>query len=571
MSPSLSRDSSLENFRKDAKRWLRALRAGDAGARRRLLATLSSAPAEPGLRDVQLALAREYGFRGWSALRQALDDLALAQRSHAERVETVLRSATWQSDRGAATRLLKRWPDISAANLYTAVSTGNLAEVERRLADDPGAAARKGGPLEREPLLYLAYARLPGGERHGVEIARLLIEHGGDPNAQWIGPWGEPAFTVVTGVIGEGEGVQPPHPEARELAALLIERGADPYDRQALYNTSIIGDDVLWLAFLWEQSKRCGRLDAWHGVDAAIQVGGVVPLNALDYLLSNAVSQNHLARAGWLIAHGADPDSVHAYSKRAQREEALVHGYQEMAELLVRHGAATPALTGSAAFRAACMRLDREAARALLQRHPEFLGDSEPMLTAARRGRPDIVALLLELGINVDVADETEQRALHNAVMSGSLETVRLLVSHGADIDRPTTQYGGAMGFAAHFDRREIAAFLAPVSRDVHNLTYLGMKARLSELFATDPTLVNARHARVGVTPLFVLPENDNVAMDVAAFLLAHGADPNIANGDGLTAENTLRREGREELADFLHNEARRWPLGQTDVGKISK
>src|SRR5215472_12127168 len=151
MSRSLTPDSSLENVRKDAKRWLKALRAGDADARRRLLAVLSGAPADPGLRDVQLALAREYGFPGWTALRHALDDLTLARRSHAERVETVLRSATWQGDRGTATRLLKRWPEIGAANLYTAVSTGNLAEVERRLAVDPGAAARKGGPWSASP------------------------------------------------------------------------------------------------------------------------------------------------------------------------------------------------------------------------------------------------------------------------------------------------------------------------------------------------------------------------------------------------------------------------------------
>ena len=41
---------------------------------------------------------------------------------------------------------------------------------------------------------------------------------------------------------------------------------------------------------------------------------------------------------------------------------------------------------------------------------------ASPMLIAARQGRADVVALLLELGMDVDVADETEQRGLHNAV-----------------------------------------------------------------------------------------------------------------------------------------------------------
>ncbi len=86
---------------------------GDAQARQRLLAAAPAAPADPGLRDVQLALAREYGLPGWTALREALDDLALARRSQAERVEIVLRSA-WEGDRAAAMRILARWPEIRA-------------------------------------------------------------------------------------------------------------------------------------------------------------------------------------------------------------------------------------------------------------------------------------------------------------------------------------------------------------------------------------------------------------------------------------------------------------------------
>ena len=60
MSRKLTARSTLESLKKEAKRWLRALQAGDAVARRRLLAATPAAPAEPGLRDVQFALAREY-------------------------------------------------------------------------------------------------------------------------------------------------------------------------------------------------------------------------------------------------------------------------------------------------------------------------------------------------------------------------------------------------------------------------------------------------------------------------------------------------------------------------------
>ena len=564
MSRSLTRDSTLENFKREAKRWLKALRAGDADARRRLLAVLPGSPADPrlrdprlgdpSLRDVQLALAREYGFPGWADLRQALDELALSRRSLDERVELVLREAMWQGDHRSAARILARSPDIATANIFTAAATGNRAEIERRLAADPAAATRKGGPLDWEPLLYLAYARF-ADQPQGLEAAQLLLDHRADPNARWVGPWGEPPFTVLCGVIGEGEGVQPPHPQARRLAGLLIDRGADPFDPQALYNTSIVGDDVAWLELLWDASDRRGRLGAWTATGEKPAIGGTVPVNAVDNLLGNAVAFNHLARAEWLLLHGADPNSPHAYSGRPQHTEALIHGNNAMAELLERHGARSMPLTGQIAFQAACMRVDRAAALRLIEHHRECLENPEPMLTAARSGRTDVVALLLELGMNVDIADQSEQRGLQNAVAGGSLDVVKLLVAHGADIDRPTKQFGGAMGFAAHFDRREIAAFLAPLSRDVQNLTYLGKKERLGELFAADPNLVNLRHFRCGFTPLFVLPENDDEALDMAAFLLAHGADREIRNEDGRTAEEIFRGQGREEVADFLREE----------------
>jgi uncharacterized protein len=185
------------------------------------------------------------------------------------------------------------------------------------------------------------------------------------------------------------------------------------------------------------------------------------------------------------------------------------------------------------------------------------------MLAAARGGRIDVVALLLELGVDVDIADNTEQRGLHNAVAGGSLDVVKLLVAHGADVDLPTTRFGGSMGFAAHFDRREIAAYLAPLSRDVHNLTYLGIKDRLGALFVADPEFVNLRHFRYGFTPLFVLPEKDDEALDMAAFLLARGADLKIRNRDGLTAEEIFRKQGRDEIADFLQDESLRRASGQ--------
>jgi hypothetical protein len=65
---------NLESLKKEAKRWLDALQAGDPGARARLARVLPEAAAAlPSLRDVQHALAREHGFAGWADLKEAIE------------------------------------------------------------------------------------------------------------------------------------------------------------------------------------------------------------------------------------------------------------------------------------------------------------------------------------------------------------------------------------------------------------------------------------------------------------------------------------------------------------------
>jgi hypothetical protein len=62
-----------DNLRKEAKRWLNALRANDPDARARLTRAYPKAPALPVLRDVQHALACEHGYDNWAAMTHALE------------------------------------------------------------------------------------------------------------------------------------------------------------------------------------------------------------------------------------------------------------------------------------------------------------------------------------------------------------------------------------------------------------------------------------------------------------------------------------------------------------------
>ena len=72
MQRKLTSTTSLDHLRKEAKRWLKAIREGNAEARDRFRRAYPKGAETPVLRDVQQALAREYGQENWNALKQAL-------------------------------------------------------------------------------------------------------------------------------------------------------------------------------------------------------------------------------------------------------------------------------------------------------------------------------------------------------------------------------------------------------------------------------------------------------------------------------------------------------------------
>ncbi len=171
----LTPQSTLESLKKEAKAWLKALRGGDSAARDRLLAMSPESPPSRVCAMSQLALAREFGLPGWTDLRQVLDDLAPALHSHAELADLLLRSARpWDSDKPGAARIFARisprMPGLARHSLHVAALFGDLDEVKRRLAQDPSSAKQKGGPLDWEPLQYLAYGRL-GAEPRSINKA----------------------------------------------------------------------------------------------------------------------------------------------------------------------------------------------------------------------------------------------------------------------------------------------------------------------------------------------------------------------------------------------------------------
>jgi len=543
----LTPQSSLESLKKEAKGWLKSLRAGDLAARERLLAILPDSPAEPGLRHVQLALAREHGLPGWEALRQALEDIALALRSHAELADLLLQSAKpWDSDKAAAARIwarvAPRMPGLSRHSLHAAAMFGDLDEAKRHLARDPDAVKQKGGPLDWEPLQYLAYGRLPGAEVHSVEIARLLIENGADVNVNFDDGWGNP-FTLLNGVIGQGEQSRTEHPRAMDLASLFIDAGKDAFDTQVNYDTALGPDETRWLELLWSRSDPA----KWHG-----KIYVRERASTLDYLLGLAVDRRDMRRAEWLLDHGADPNGTHGYSLQPIIMHAQLYGGREMLVLLERHGGQPRPLKGEEAFMAACLSGDLDEIRRIATRTPPLALHPHPLIEAAQRDLDEVVALLLELGMPPDRGQEDGKRALHWAAQSGSVKVARLLIAAGADIDARGSRYRGTpLGFALHFGQQAMIDLLTPLTHDIGGLANAGKLERLGALLdegwsvaiATDP---EASYA------LFGLPDDEDLAAEAAELLLALGANPRATRKDGETPAIAARKRGLDDAAEVI-------------------
>ena len=472
-------------------------------------------------------------------------------RSAAERTAAFLRMACldWAvggPDRArhahAATRLLARYPDIASAGIWTAVVCGEVGEVERLLAANPAAASQKGGPRGWPPLLYLCSARLarPGAwSDNAVTIARSLLDRGADPNVYYEGGNADIHYTCITCLVGRGEEQAAVHPRAREMAALLLDRGAEPYDKQFLYNAfaghasqrDLAEDDFVWLLeLIFQRSKALGRTKDWQEFDwNMFEMGGYG--SGAWYLLSNAMKVNALRLAEWALSHGASPNPRRATDPRTPGgslyQQALRTGRHEFAALLARYGA-------------------------IIEPPEPLLHDTALLFEAAEQDLVDVVASLLDRGLSANVEQpRSRMRPLHAAAYSGATRVVQLLIARGAEIDPRDANHGTTPIYWAYWGRRpQCVDLLTPVSRDVWALVAAGKLDRLREVLEREPRLATSRYE--GGTPLFMLPDDERTAAETVRLFLAHGADPGVRRKDGSTAADLARARGLDEAADLL-------------------
>lgn len=485
-------NANLEQLKKGAKSFQRAVRAGDAGAAefvREFHPRLADAqPGSPELNgftrtDAQLVIARQFGFSSWPKLKAHLELVARYARSPHEQpvgepmtddqavVDEFLRLAclTYGDDDPdrfrRAQALLEQHDWLERASIHTIAATGEVDAARELLERDPSLASLVGGPHGWEPLLYLTYSRVPlRPGRSAVAVARLLLEHGADPNAGYLWEGLIPPFTALTGALGGG-GTIPKHPEELALARLLLQAGADANDGQALYNQGWGPNrDEDWLELLFEFRLGTGDGGPWRQLLGERQDS---PRKMLQDLLIAAAAHGLTHRVRRLLARGVDPEGREIkhpiYQGRSPVQQAALNGHMDIVSLLVDAGASwehdqvdeliATAMAGNHPAVEGLLATDPGLRQRAIERCPEQL------VRAAEQDSYDAVALLIELGFDVNARSRTAP--LHEAAMRGNLRVIRLLLDHGADPNIHDTGYDATpAGWAEHHGQHKAQQLL---------------------------------------------------------------------------------------------------------------
>lgn len=568
----------FNQFKHQAKDLLKSFRAGDPNAVAEVKRhERAPDPAAFALHNAQRVLARSYGFSSWQKLKSYVQTIQpywrpLEPKSDDD-VNKFLRLACityFDGDHPSrpvrARQLFAGKSHLGKANIYTAAAVGDVAAMTDFLAKGADVHA-KGGPFGWEPLLYAAYSRLDSEaeEYSTLEAARLLIEHGADPNAGFLWEGGY-LFTALTGALGlgevdvfRGEGPlwQPPHPHWVEFARLLLEAGADPNDNQGLYNRmQYPNDEHLKLLFEYGLGKDQGGpwfkrfFQHWPRASAARS-----PSDILSYQLRWAISANYFDRVKLLVENGADVNRASQYpaGARAPYAEAVYRGHQEIADYLVAKGAKQIAVSLSSAdeFSIACNRADADRARELVANDPSLLGDAGGLLTwASEAGRVDSLRLLVELGADVN-GKAGGTSPLHSAARAGQLETVKLLVELGANVHaRDACWNSPPLGFANYKGQRAVVEYLLQFAR-IWEAVECGGLDRVRTLLRENPECVNARDDE-GCTPLHYPFRDTQHGEEIIELLIEHGADTSARDNAGRTPVDQMLHKGRRDLAEVL-------------------
>ncbi len=422
---------NLEYYRKQAKALLKAAKAGDSAAVKRL------AISTPALHDAQFVIAGEQGFPSWPRFKAFIVDSNL---DFQKLTDAFIDAAVSNGKRAA--EMLQVHPALARAGFYVALVLGHAAAVQTAIEDRPELVNTKTGPQHCEPLLYVCFSRFANPKSSYavglIDTVRILLRHGANPNAFFLHDGrADMPLSCLYGATGLNNNP--------DMGRVLLEAGANPNDNESLYH-SLEHPDLVCTRLLLEHGANPNSTNVLKDVLDREEIEGLTLLikAGADPDEINDRAETALHWAVWrgrsvevirlLLAAGAE---INAKRKDGRTAYALavISGQIQTADLLRENGADADLLPLDQFIR------DRVGSGAQA-RPPNLPPGSERLLSDLAQGHHTAsVAALLDAGMSIDARGEAGGTALHWACWKGYADLAKLLIDRGASLTTLDTEF----------------------------------------------------------------------------------------------------------------------------------
>ena len=157
--------------------------------------------------------------------------------------------------------------------------------------------------------------------------------------------------------------------------------------------------------------------------------------------------------------------------------------------------------------------------------------DERALIEATQRNRSEAARLLIAAGSDVNAKDNIQDSPFLYAGAEGRDDILKMTLAAGADL-KSTNRYGGtALIPAAHHGHVETVRELLKTAIDVNHLNRLGWTALLE---------------------VVILGDGSPTYVEITRLLLAHGANINLPDNQGVSPLGHARRRGQREIASIL-------------------